>query len=161
MLDCASPVGHDDRVTRPSFRGFRGAYLRTKRTERGLTQEQLAVRVGVFPKLVGKWERGLVAPSPGTVVKIAQLLGQPSTAFTDVPIEQATMVDLRLWAGLTRAKASELSGVSERALFEYEHCTRTPSDSDAEALGEVYGRSAAVVQQVYAGARARAYPDLA
>lgn len=39
-----------------------GIFIKRKRIERGLTQEQLANNIGVSPKTVSRWERGLNVP---------------------------------------------------------------------------------------------------
>jgi len=39
-----------------------GALIRELRTERGLTQQQLADRLGITDKAVSKWERGVCYP---------------------------------------------------------------------------------------------------
>lgn len=49
--------------------------VRRLREEQGLTQEELARRVGVSPPAVSKWERGLAFPSMGKVVKLAEVFG--------------------------------------------------------------------------------------
>ena len=41
-----------------------GALIRRLRQERGMTQRELAERIGVGDKAVSKWERRLGCPSP-------------------------------------------------------------------------------------------------
>lgn len=36
-----------------------GIFIKRKRIERGLTQEQLATNLNVSPKTVSRWERGV------------------------------------------------------------------------------------------------------
>ena len=52
-----------------------GAFLATVRKERGLSQRQLAERLGVTDKAVSKWERGLGFPDIKTVEPLADALG--------------------------------------------------------------------------------------
>lgn len=46
-----------------------------KRIERGLTQEQLAAKIGVDYRVVGTWERGEKSPRVGNLRKLATVLG--------------------------------------------------------------------------------------
>lgn len=52
-----------------------GALIRALRTERGLTQRQLADGLGVSDKAVSKWECGLGAPEHDLLVELSTLLG--------------------------------------------------------------------------------------
>ena len=45
------------------------------RMERGLTQKQLAEKVGCLPKDISRWENGVRCPSGASLVKIAGALG--------------------------------------------------------------------------------------
>ena len=48
-----------------------------RRTAQGLTQQELAVQVGVFIDSVRAWERGRKRPSRYNQVKIDEVLGPP------------------------------------------------------------------------------------
>lgn len=54
-----------------------GALLRQLRTERGLTQREIAERLFVSDKAVSKWERGLGCPDISALDSIADLFGVP------------------------------------------------------------------------------------
>lgn len=47
--------------------------VRELREQRGLTQEELADRLGVEPPAVSKWERGLAFPRPDKLVAMADI----------------------------------------------------------------------------------------
>ena len=47
--------------------------IRPLREQRGMTQEDLANRLGVKYPAVSKWERGMAYPSMNTVIKMAEL----------------------------------------------------------------------------------------
>lgn len=47
--------------------------IRTLREQHGMTQEDLARKLGVKYPAVSKWERGMAYPSMNTVIKIAEL----------------------------------------------------------------------------------------
>ena len=52
-----------------------GALLRRLRVAKGMTQKQIAERLGVVPKTVSKWETGNGFPEVSTVAMLADLLG--------------------------------------------------------------------------------------
>jgi len=49
--------------------------IKELREEAGLTQFQLAVKVGVTPTTVSAWERGVYEPRASQLRKLAQLFG--------------------------------------------------------------------------------------
>ena len=48
--------------------------IKAFRKDRGLTQEELAIRVNVVRQTVSKWEKGLSVPDADTLQKIAEVL---------------------------------------------------------------------------------------
>ena len=52
-----------------------GRNLRSRRTELGLTQAELAGRVGVQPQVISYWETGTRWPSPDATLLLTHLLG--------------------------------------------------------------------------------------
>ncbi len=54
-----------------------GNALKEKRTERGLTQAELAERVGVTRKTVNTVENAIFVPSTVLALKLAAALGEP------------------------------------------------------------------------------------
>jgi transcriptional regulator with XRE-family HTH domain len=50
------------------------SFLRARRVELGLTQQDLAARVNVSRAAVGEWERGMNYPSPRLVPLLATVL---------------------------------------------------------------------------------------
>lgn len=52
-----------------------GKNVREHRTQMGLTQEELAEKVGVWQSFIGQIERGEKQPSVGVLVKLADALG--------------------------------------------------------------------------------------
>jgi len=143
-------------MPKPAYRGFRAPYLRRLREDRGWTQERLAVEVGVFPTMIGKWESGRIVPEVATIARLAAALGVRPQDFTELGPEQATLTDLRLWAGLSRAQTTARTGISERRLYWFEHGTREPADDVAAALARTYAVTPAVVRRAWERARAAA-----
>ena len=52
-----------------------GAMVAALRKEKGMTQADLAARMGVTDKAVSKWERDLSLPDVHSIPKLAQVLG--------------------------------------------------------------------------------------
>lgn len=52
-----------------------GAFIKTLRTEKGLTQRELAERLHLTDRAVSKWERGLNAPDIALLEPLADILG--------------------------------------------------------------------------------------
>jgi len=57
-----------------------GNHMKRLRSERGLTQAQLAELVGVTRKTINTVENGVFTPSAVLALKIARALGQPVEA---------------------------------------------------------------------------------
>ena len=51
-----------------------GTHLKTSRTNKGISQEQLAKVAGVHPNHISRYERGLSSPSIEVAAKIAEAL---------------------------------------------------------------------------------------
>ncbi len=89
-----------------------GELVRTLRSEKGMTQLDLARKMGVTDKAVSKWERDLSIPDVGSLPKLAEELGisvdellQAKTAAQEVAEESdsarkgiGAMVELMLKA---------------------------------------------------------------
>lgn len=76
-----------------------GMMITTLRKEHGLTQLELAEKLGVTDKAVSKWERDLSCPDVNTLPKLASVFG--------------VTVDALVQAKTETADASEGKGVSE------------------------------------------------
>jgi Zn-dependent peptidase ImmA (M78 family)/transcriptional regulator with XRE-family HTH domain len=76
------------------------------RKRRGLTMVELSREVGVSVQSLSNYERGRQTPSDGTLVKIAEVLGFPSSFFTAANIEEipAGAVAFRARSKLTAGK---------------------------------------------------------
>jgi putative transcriptional regulator len=66
-----------------------GGRLRELRTQAGLSQPQLAGKVGMNKDALARLERGERLPSWPTVLALAEALGVSCEAFTQHPAEQA------------------------------------------------------------------------
>lgn len=48
--------------------------IRNLRIQNGISQEELALRLGVVRQTVSKWERGISVPDADTLIKLAEIL---------------------------------------------------------------------------------------
>ena len=60
-------------VKKPRKTGSDSA-LAQLRSERGMTQRELAARVGCYPKDISRWETGTVLPGTASLIKLAAAL---------------------------------------------------------------------------------------
>ncbi|SDM39638.1 helix-turn-helix transcriptional regulator [Actinomyces ruminicola] len=66
-----------------------GRNIASLRLSRGMTQEQLAQKMGVTPQAVSKWENDLNYPDVATLPALAALLGTSVDALLTVPDDDA------------------------------------------------------------------------
>ena len=52
-----------------------GEIISILRKEKGMTQKEIADRLGITDKAVSKWERDVAYPDTGTIPKLAEILG--------------------------------------------------------------------------------------
>ena len=52
-----------------------GAFISARRKDKGLTQVQLAEKLGITDRAVSKWERGLCLPDASLMIPLCQILG--------------------------------------------------------------------------------------
>ena len=86
-----------------------GDVIKKYRKNKGMTQEEMAVRLGVTAPAVNKWERGNTLPDVALLAPIARLLGITTDELlsfkddlTDEEISQYLLKIKRIW----RAKTS-------------------------------------------------------
>ena len=60
-----------------------GMFIKKKRMEKGLTQEQLADKLNVSPKTVSRWERGLNIPDVSILKKLSEELGVSTNSLIE------------------------------------------------------------------------------
>ena len=65
--------------------------LRALRKDRGLSQEELAVRLNVVRQTISKWEKGLSVPDAAMLIRLAEVLDTTVSRLlgADVPEDEA------------------------------------------------------------------------
>lgn len=79
--------------------------LKTLRKTKGLSQEELAIRLCVVRQTVSKWEKGLSVPDAELLVKLAEIFEVPVSRLLGMPIESSDSSD---------AVAEQLSRINEQ-----------------------------------------------
>ena len=79
--------------------------LKTLRKARGLSQEELAIRLNVVRQTISKWEKGLSVPDAGLLIKIAEILEVSVTELLGAKIENEQELN---------AVAEQLSRINEQ-----------------------------------------------
>ena len=74
--------------------------IKTIRKSKGLSQEELAVKLNVVRQTVSKWEQGLSVPDSDMLISISEALGKP--------------VSTLLGEAVTEAEADDLKAISEK-----------------------------------------------
>lgn len=72
-----------------------GMMIASLRKENGMTQLELADKMGVTDKAVSKWERGLSCPDVSTIPKLAELFGVSVDELMQVNTETKTNDEIK------------------------------------------------------------------
>ena len=128
--------------------GFNHKALASLRQKMALTQEDLAIAVGVASPSISGWESGRTAPDPGNFARLVDVLGvERATLLNDVD-ELQGLAEYRKRAALSQPKAAETMGLSLAALRHVERGVRLPTPAEAEAIAQAYGITAREVQRL-------------
>lgn len=141
-------------MARPTYRGWRGDRLKELREARGCTQDQLAVLLNAQPTMVSKWERGAVIPVAENVALLAQVLQVSPQSFTNVPLTEGSLIDLRVWSGRSRPAAAAAAGMSPHRLLSVERAIAAPRPAEVARLAELYRVDVDAVQAAWQRSRA-------
>ena len=118
--------------------------LKIRRTQKGFSQEELAIKLNVVRQTISKWEKGLSVPDSEMLVKIAdvlecsvsEMLGETVTAekkqeeLRNIAVKLELLNEQfakqaehrrKLWHGLCIAAAIIAAGILLNELFPYLH----------------------------------------
>lgn len=71
-----------------------GEQIKTARKAKGVSQEELAVRLGVVRQTVSKWENGMSVTDADVLIKIAELLDVPVSQLLGIEPESGSVQDM-------------------------------------------------------------------
>ncbi len=93
-----------------------GARIKALRSRKGLSQEELAGRLGVSPQSVSKWEHGRNAPELSVLLPLARLLGVTADELLEDPAARRELWEKRWKAAFSEGKHAEALAAAEEAL---------------------------------------------
>ncbi len=70
--------------------------IRALRASKGLSQEELALKLNVVRQTVSKWERGLSVPDAEMLIAIGEVLGTPVSALLGETVSQTEPEGLQM-----------------------------------------------------------------
>ena len=70
--------------------------LRSVRKSKGLSQEELAVKLNVVRQTISKWEQGLSVPDSNMLISLSEALDTPVSVLLGEIVEQTEVNDLKV-----------------------------------------------------------------
>ena len=70
--------------------------IRTIRKSKGLSQEELAVKLNVVRQTISKWEQGLSVPDSNMLISLSKALDTPVSVLLGEIVEQTEVNDLKV-----------------------------------------------------------------
>lgn len=99
-----------------------GKYIAEKRKQLGLTQLQLADKLGMSNKSVSKWERGVCLPDVAVYTKLCDILGITLNEFLAgedlstveiIPRSEETIIGIAKDGKIRKKKATQIISVGQ------------------------------------------------
>lgn len=129
-----------------------GEQLKNKRKESGISQSDLAEKVGVHSQTVSKWERGIMFPDVGQYGDIANALGIPLEKLLDQPLGakyykgefsvqllSETITVLRRKKAISQSDLADAVGYSPDAVSRWERGITSPDIDSIIIMSRVFG----------------------
>jgi transcriptional regulator with XRE-family HTH domain len=139
---------------RRPVRNFAPESARRARRKLGKTQEDVAEALGVKRTYYVAIENGQRQVGPQTLRQLAELLEVPPNKLTTTPKGQATLRDLREWAGLTQADvAAQLGAASTTRIAALERASTELRPDDITVLQAAYDASPVQLRRAWANSR--------
>ena len=137
-----------NRMSRLAVRGFNHEALIELRRRAEMTQEDLAILLGVSSTSISSWELGKSAPDPANFARLSEVLGGVQDKLLRQVDELRGLAEHRVRAGLSQIKAAEAAGMPGNALRLIERGVRLPTPDERAALAAAYGIPQAEVERL-------------
>lgn len=72
--------------------------IKAIRKSKGLSQEELALKLNVVRQTISKWEQGLSVPDADLLIVLSEILGTPVSVLLGENIEEQKVADLKVLA---------------------------------------------------------------
>lgn len=129
-----------------------GEQLKNKRKESGISQSDLANKLGVHSQTVSKWERGIMFPDVGQYGDIANALGMPLEKLLDQPLGDKyykgefsvqllseTITMLRREKAISQSDLADAVGYSSDAVSRWERGVTSPDIDSIIIMSRMFG----------------------
>lgn len=116
--------------------------IKTFRKERGLTQEELAIRVNVVRQTVSKWEKGLSVPDADLLQQIAEVL--------EIPVSQLLGEETEMERGRNEI-AEQLARINEQLAIKNRRAKRLWTAAGVLLVVLVLAQGIAMIQNAIWG----------
>ena len=94
--------------------------LKTLRKNKGLSQEELAIKLNVVRQTVSKWEQGLSVPDAEMLISISEIFDTPVSTILGENIDEKEKNDLKVISEKDNdQEVNELIGEIEEHVFRY------------------------------------------
>ena len=125
-------------MAKPPPGRFDGVKLREARTALGITQTDLAKRIGVDPGVVNSWETRGAQPSVPNLGRVVTALGLtvPDLYRSDAA-SAGTLVDLRVRAGQSQREVATRLNCSQSRISSWERGVSRPTSDQFSSYAEV------------------------
>jgi transcriptional regulator with XRE-family HTH domain len=134
---------------------FSGARLASGRVAAGLTQDRLAQLVETQQRRISDWERGVIAPRPDQMPKLAAAIGLDALEFLAADPAAPSVEDMRLASGLTMDEVAARVGISRSRYrgIEIGATRRDPPPDLVEQLARTFAVPSVTVRRAIEAAR--------
>lgn len=113
----------------------------------GFTVARLAQESMVSRQTIHTWEKGTRRPTVELLSMVMAVMGRPVIEVLDLAMEDATLHDLRVISGLSRAEVYEELGMSKTAWAMVERGEAVLPDDRIEPLAELFGGTVTIVNR--------------
>ena len=137
-----------NRMSRLAVQGFNGDALLRLRHAAGMTQEDLAIHIGVSTTSVSSWELGRSAPDPTNFAELKRIFAHAAEELLDAVDPLRGLAQHRTRAGYSQDQAAKAAGLSVGAVRLIERGVRLPTDDERAALAAAYGITEAEVNRL-------------
>ena len=127
-----------NRMSRLAVTGFQADVLQRLRLERGMTQEDLAIQLGVSTTSISSWEHGRSVPDPANYARLRATFGGDERLLREVDPLRG-LAQHRARAGYSQQQAAQEAGIPLGALRLVERGVRLPTEHERAAIAEAYG----------------------
>lgn len=134
-------------MSRTTIDHFSAERFKKLRAESGLSLAALARQAGITRSSIYQWEEGGTTPTVETLSIVMDVLHTPMSEVLDIKAGEATLKDVRILSGHTRAEVREALGMSPSGWGAIERGDTLLSEDRIEPLAQLFGVNPTVVIQ--------------